>query len=280
MAMLPYPTNTLIFNIDERVLDDSLKLAMKRSWTHVGDLLVRNRAAEGEEPLSHLHVMVKFGNRPYLGGGEEADMYWNERMEQHVRATLRKVSANLVAFNRNQRREGNPVLELAYIEFSFEGGALVLELLTDSNGAVPESCAEIATQVRSALNSGALGTPVRVRVPSAASYAAQAQEAAQAQSESAEAEAAAAAEEETVAPEATVFTEDPALVAEAEAAARAEAQETVSPLEVAPLSEEEWQALYGTPAVDFEVSYSIGEAIDADGSSRQFSVATGEVVTA
>ncbi|WP_302964397.1 hypothetical protein [uncultured Adlercreutzia sp.] len=282
MAMLPYPTNTLIFNIDDRVLDEPLKLALKRSWTHVGDLLVRGHAGEGEAPSNYLHVMVKFGCRPYLGAGEEADANWSERMEQHVRATLRKVSANLIAFNRNQRRDGKPELSLDYIEFSFENGALTLELLTDSNGAVPEECAVVATQVRAALNRGAIGEAVRVRVPAAASYAAQAAEAAE-QAAAEEAERKAAAEEEAAggeeAAEEVVFTEDPALLAEAEAQGEG-AAEAVSPLEVAPLTEEEWEAVYGTPAVDFEVDYAIGEAIDADGASRAFVVATGEAVAA
>lgn len=282
MTMLPYPTNTLIFNIDDRVLDEPLKLALKRSWTHVGDLLVRGRAAEGEAPSNFLHVMVKFGCRPYLGAGEEADANWSERMEQHVRATLRKVSANLIAFNRNQRRDGKPELSLDFIEFSFENGALTLELLTDSNGAVPEACATVATQVRAALNRGDIGEAVRVRVPAMASYAAQAAEAAErARAEAAERKAAAeeeAADSEEAAEE-VVFTEDPALLAEAEAQDEGEA-ETVSPLEVAPLTEEEWEAAYGTPAVDFEVDYAIGEAIDAEGTSRTFVVATGEAVAA
>lgn len=282
MAMLPYPTNTLIFNIDDRVLDEPLKLALKRSWTHVGDLLVRGHAGEGDVPSNFLHVMVKFGCRPYLGAGEEADTNWSERMEQHVRATLRKVSANLIAFNRNQRRDGKPELSLDFIEFSFENGALTLELLTDSNGAVPEDCAVVATQVRAALNRGDIGEAVRVRVPAAASYTAQAAEAAErAAAEAAEREA--AAEEEAAggedAAEEVVFTEDPALLAEAEAQDEGEA-ETVSPLEVAPLTEEEWEAAYGTPAVDFEVDYAIGEAIDAEGTSRTFVVATGEAVAA
>lgn len=278
--MLPYPTNTLIFNIDDRVLDEPLKLALKRSWTHVGDLLVRGRQGEGETPVNFLHVMVKFGCRPYLGPGNEADANWNQRMEQHVLATLRKVSANLIAFNRNQRRDGKPELRLDFLEFAFENGALTLELLPDSNGAVPESCARVATQVRAALNRGDLGAPARVRVPSAASYAAQAAAAA----ERAAAEAAAqevdndAETSDGPEPETVTFTEDPKLVAEAQQAA--DAAETVSPLEVAPLSEEEWEAVYGTPAVDFEVDYSIGEAIDEDGASRQFAVATGEAVAA
>lgn len=285
MAMLPYPTNTLIFNIDDRVLDEPLKLALKRSWTHVGDLLVRGHAGEGDVPSNYLHVMVKFGCRPYLGAGEEADANWSERMEQHVRATLRKVSANLIAFNRNQRRDGKPELSLDFIEFSLESGALTLELLTDSNGAVPEACATVATQVRAALNRGAIGEAVRVRVPATASYTAQAAEAAKrAAAEAAKREA--AAEEEAAsseeAAEEVVFTEDPTLLAEAEAADQVEAADegAVSPLEVAPLTEEEWEAAYGTPAVDFEVDYAIGEAIDAEGTSRTFVVATGEAVAA
>lgn len=278
MAVKPYPTNTLIFTIDETVLDEPMKLALKRSWTHIGDMLVRARPhdeAAGADPVSILHVMVKYGARPYWKAGDEADTNWSERMEQHLRATLRKVSANLVGFNRNQRREGKPELAISAIEFALDGGAFALEFLTDSNGEVPEECAAVATAVRSAVNRGDVGEPVRVRVPSTASYAAQAAAAAAALKAAEAAERAAAEDAEETgegADTAPSFAEDEALAAEIAAEEDAGA---VSPLEVAPLSAEEWEAAYGTPQVAFTVDYAVGEAVDADGASRQFFVATG-----
>ncbi len=44
----------------------------------------------------------------------------------------------------------------------------------------------------------------------------------------------------------------------------------VSPLEVPPLSREEWDALYGTHEADFAVDYHLWRVVYADGSTREF----------
>lgn len=277
MAMKPYPSNLIIFNLDERNFSEEVKLAIIRSWVHIGQVLVRTHAAEDDgEPANFMHVMVKYGTRPYLYSDKVgADENWNERVEHHLLSTMRKVSNNNIAFNRTQRRNGNPEVKLDYIEFELEQGKFTLELKLDSNGAVPLSCAELATEVRAKLNSGEIGQPVRVRIPSAASYGAQANDAAEAKAAAAaaaqaEAERLAAEAETTQEAEEASFTEEPELVAEVEQEEAAQMPD--SPLEVKPMTEEEWEANYGVPKADFVLDYHCAEAIYADGSSKEFSL--------
>ncbi len=292
MAMKPYPSNLIVFYVDGRILDEELKLDIKRSWTHIGEILVRPRpSGKGDEPVcSYVHVMVKFGTRRYLEvDGGESDDNWAQRMEQHLLSTMRKVGSNMVAFNRRRRKYDLPELVLDYIEFELEGGRLTLEYRLDSNGALPTDCARVATDVRTALGAGLLGDPVRVRVPSTRAYREQAEQAARekaAAAERASAEAAVRAEaEERARAEAEEraeeeFMESPEMSAEvaredaeAEAAAKAD-----SPLEVAPLTPEEWEAEYGVRDADFAIDYRVWEAVYADGTAREFDSASGAFV--
>lgn len=294
MAVKPYPSNLIIFYIDERSLDNELTLAIRRSWTHIGDILVRPRpAASEDEPVcNYIHVMVKYGTRRYLPAGDaEADDNWNERVQHHLLASMRKIGNNCIAFNRQQRKTGAPEVPFDYIEFSLEGGKLALEFRLDSNSSLPTSCADIATDIRAALAAGTLGdpSPVRVRVPSRRSYALQAQAAAAAKAEeearAAEEEAArqaAEAEEREEAEEKADerFMESPEMAAEVreEEKEAEEAEEKHSPLEVKPLTAEEWEALYGVPDVDFDIVYDVWEAVYADGTSREYDPEAGAFV--
>lgn len=275
MPSKPYPSNLIIFDLDERVFSEDIKLALIRSWVHIGQILVHTHAAnDGGEPVNFMHVMVKYGTRHYLYSKDtDADENWNERMEHHLLATMRKISNNNIAFNRTQRRNGEAEVPINYIEFELEAGALTLEFLLDSNGALPLSCAGLATEVRQHLNAGELGEPVRVRVPSKASYMAQAQAAAEkkaAEEEAAaQAAAAAAAQEAANTDEAQPdFVEEPALVEEFEQEEAAAAED--SPLEVRPMTEEEWEANYGVLDASFALDYRRAEAIYADGTSTEF----------
>ncbi len=306
MAMKPYPSNLIIFDMANEGFDEELKLDLVRSWTHVGEILVRTHTtSEGETPKNVIHIKVKYGARPYLAAdGGESDANWAERMEQHILSTMRKVSNNLIAHNRRRRREGLAEIPFASMEFELERGAVTFEFLLDSNGAVPTECAHMATHIRAALAAGTLGQAVRVVAPSPEAYSEQAAQAAEERRAREEAEAAAAAEkaaaEEAARQEAEAqaqerFMESPELVqaeqeredaaaqdgadeaAESEdgKAGEAEGEEDpydrrVSPLEVPPLSREEWDALYGTREADFAVDYHLWRVVYADGSTREF----------
>ncbi len=283
MAVTPYPSNLIIFDIDERVLDKPLKLALKRSWTHISDMLVRSHAAEPHaDPCNFVRVMVKYGARRYLAAGDEqADALWSERMEQHLLSTMRNISNNAIAFNRQQRNSKEPELSLDYMEISLESGALVLEFRLDSNASLPVECARIATRIRTELGSGALGSPERVRVPSTRSYAdqalawAQAKEAEEARLSREREEKAAEEEEARKAAEEEAeerFMESPELSARVkdEEDRLEEKDRATSPLEVAPLSSEEWEALYGVKDADFAIAYDIWEVVYPDGSSKEY----------
>ncbi len=287
MAMKPYPSNLVTFYIDERVLDEELKLDINRSWTHLGGILVRPReAAQGEGPRNVVHVMVKFGTRRYLAvDGGESDANWSERIEHHLLATMRNVSSNAVAFNRRRRNAGLPALALDAIQFELEGGRLTLEFALDSNGAVPTDCAAVASAVRDALGTGVLGDPVLVRVPSRRSYEEQVCLARQAKEEAlareAQERAERLAEEQEARREAEKvadeqFMESPELVAEV--AEEERSHKADSPLELTPLSDEEWEALYGAPDPDFAVDYRLWEPVYGDGTSREFDSQTGAFI--
>lgn len=272
MAIKPYPSNIIIFNVDERVLDNDMKLALKRSWTHIGEILIRPHTAnESPDPISFIHVTVKYGTRPYLRSGiEDSDANWTERMEQHLLSTMRKVSSNVVAFNRRQRKYGDPDLAFDFIEFELEAGSLTLEFHLDSNGCLPSSCAGVATEIRDALNTGALGEPVRVKAPSARSYQEQAAAFAEAASTAEPLdEMEEEAEGDDEAQDDLLFVEAPELAAEIE---REEAEEAKkdSPFEVAPLTEEEWELEYGVNEADFAIDYRMWEVVSADGASQEF----------
>ena len=289
MSVKPYPSNLIVFDVCDRDFSEDVKLDVTRSWTHIGEVLVRTHATpEGERPRNVVRVKVKFGSRPYLKvDGGESDENWAERMERHILSTMRKVSSNLVAFNRRRRREGLAELPFASMEFELERGALTLEFLLDSNGAVPAACAHMATDVRAALAEGRLGEAVRVTAPSPRAFEAQ-EEAARAAREAREAEERAHEEERLAAERAAReeaereaeerFMESPELVEEQEkkdaeeAAAReaAEADDRVSPLEVKPLSREEWDALYGVREAEFEVDYHLWQVVSADGAAREY----------
>lgn len=290
MAMKPYPSNLIVFDIADKVFDEELKLDIVRSWTHIGEVLVRTHTTpEGEEPKNVIRIKVKYGCRPYLAAdGGESDANWAERMEQHLLATMRKVSSNAVAHNRRRRREGLAEIAFSSMEFELERGALMLEFLLDSNGEVPTECAHMAGQVRAALAAGELGGAVRVVAPSPSAYAAQAAaaraareaQAAQEQADAADQQAAQAqAAEQAEEQAAERFMESPELVAAEEAreqeqaaeeAAQKAEQGQVSPLEVKPLSRQEWDALYGQREADFKVDYHLWQVVDAQGAKRDF----------
>lgn len=287
MALKPYPSNLIVFDMCTEEFDEELKLDIVRSWTHIGEVLVRTHdTPEGQQSRNVIHIKVKYGCRPYLKvDGGESDANWAERMEQHILSTMRKVSNNLIAHNRRRRREYLPEIRFWSMEFELERGVLMLEFLLDSNGAVPIECAHMASDIRAALAAGELGQAVRVVAPSPNAYADQA-EAARVEREAREAqERAKAVEQEAQEAEARQeaeaeaqerFMESPEMVEaeekreEGTKEERAGEDDRVSPLEVAPLSREEWDALYGVHDADFKVDYHIWQVIDAQGGTREF----------
>lgn len=292
MTVKPYPSNTIIFDVDDRVLDEEMKLALRRSWTHIGEILVRSHTgSEDDKPQSSIRVMVKYGTRPYLkSDGADADANWTERLEPYLKSTIRKIGSNTIAFNRRQRKTGDSEFVPDTLEFVLEGGSLVLEYRLPSNGNLPVSCASIATNVREALNAGVLGEPARIRIPSVRSYELQAARYAQAKAEAEAREAGGpAVEAETAAMPETVaevepaedelaFIESPELV-EAVEEEEAAAAKTDSPFEITPLSEEEWEAEYGDIEADFEIDYSLWDAVFADGTAREFDPSTNQFLS-
>lgn len=279
MAMKPYPSNIIMFYLDDRIYNDDIKLALKRSWTHIGEILVRSyEGAADSSPKNFIQVVVKYGNRAYLRDtNDEAQAHWTERIEQHLLSTIRKISNNVIAFNRRQRKHAEPEIAFDSLVFELESGALSLEYKLDSNGYLPPACAHIATDIREALNAGILGEPTRILIPSPASYQQQERAAAEAKAASeavaASDTAGAEGEQATTAVDndetGELFIEAPELVAEIEQQEALKAKED-SPFEIAPLTEEEWQAEYGVAEADFVLDYRVWEVVSSEGTSCDF----------
>jgi hypothetical protein len=266
-------------NIDERFMNRELKLALERSWAHVGDTIVRTHTSpQDADPYNFIQVLVKYGTRRYLlSADEDADANWTERMEKHLSNTFAKVGNNTKIYNRNQRKGGHDEVAYDHIDLELESGSLVLQFRLDSNSDLPVACAHIATRIRKFLNEGGWGENLRrVIIPSLESY--QQQEAAflerlpqrEAERAAEEQSARQAAEEARIRAEREAeeqFLESPELAQEFEGEQDEEAREKV---EVLPLTAEEWEAAYGFDDADFEIDYRVWELVYEDGSSRVF----------
>jgi hypothetical protein len=285
MTVRPYPSNTIILDIDEGFLDRNLKLALERSWAHVGETLVRTHVSpEDSGPYNAIRVLVKYGTRRYLWStdGEEADANWEERMEKHIANTIHKVGNCNKAFNRNQKKAEEKEVSYDHIVFELESGALSLQFRLDSNSDVPVECARIATEIRKTLNEQGQGEGLkRIIAPSAASYRQQESAFSEAIAEreakrAAEEQAARRAAEEalrTAESEAEeLFLESPELIRQSEE--KQDSGQSREEAEVAPLTAEEWETEYGFDEADFEIDYHIWEFVYEDGSSRLYDSST------
>jgi hypothetical protein len=281
MTVRPYPSNTIILHIDERLMSKELKLALERSWAHVADTIIRTHSApQATDPYNFIHVFVKYGTRRYLlsESSEDADANWNERMEKHIFNTIAKVGNNTKIYNRRQRKGGQKETSFEYLEIALESGALVLEFRLDSNSDLPLECAHIASHIRTIFNRGSFGENLRrVIIPSPESYrqqkAAFLDATAQREAEKAAADEAArlAAQEAREAAESDAeeqFLESPELLREFEEKQKKEGEQEAVVVE--PLTASEWEAEYGFDDPDFEIDYHLWELIYEDGSSRGF----------
>ena len=269
----PVPSLALILDVDERLAQDETRLEVKRCWAHVGSTVLRAHEPSEGEPVNRAEFMVKFGTQKYLRSSDEgADEMWETVIERWLYNMFGKVGNNMKIFNRRQREEGNPELYFDTLDVNLEDDNAIVTVKLDSNSDIAPETAYMLTRVREALNAGLLGEgPYAVGIPSAASYAEQAEAAAIAAAQKAEEEAR-AAEEQRLAEEAA-----------AEAAAQ-EAEENFAPAPdlVAPdpdeLDEEriraELEARYTLPDADFAIDYTRWDVTLPDGAVRELDSAT------
>ncbi len=231
----PHPSMALLLDLDERLVDNDLRLEIDRCYSYLGTPVVRTHQAREGAPENAIRMMVRVGAREYLDStAEGADALWNDSIEHWLLNQVHAVENQMKIFNRRQREEDRDELTFTWLEVELAGGRLTVRLRLDSSCGIDPADSVWVTRVRAALNEGALGEGVvAVQLPSDASYEEQyvaglaalaaRKEAEEAAARAAEEAAAAEAAEAEAAAEATFMT-SPALVAEAEEAAK-EAEE-------------------------------------------------------
>ena len=310
----PHPSMALLLDLDERLVDNDLRLEIDRCYSYLGTPVVRTHPAGEGAPENTIRMMVRVGAREYLDStAEGADALWSDSIEHWLLNQVHAVENQMKIFNRRQREEGRDELTFTWLEVELAGGRLTVRLRLDSSCGIDPADSVWVTRVRAALNEGALGEGVvAVQLPSDASFeqqyvagmAALAARKVAEEEEARAAEEAAAAEaaEAEAAAEATFMT-SPALVAEAEEAAK-EAEEAADivvqariarDLEAAERGElektpeqivaeriaeeahlgEDIQKKYALPEADFPIAFDQWTVIYADGTTRDFDAIRG-----
>ncbi len=310
----PHPSMALLLDLDERLVDNDLRLEIDRCYSYLGTPVVRTHPAGEGAPENAIRMMVRVGAREYLDStAEGADALWNDSIEHWLLNQVHAVENQMKIFNRRQREEDRDELTFTWLEVELAGGRLTVRLRLDSSCGIDPADSVWVTRVRTALNKGALGEGVvAVQLPADASYEEQyvaglaalaaRKEAEEAAARAAEAAAAAEAAEAEAAAEAT-FMASPALVAEAEEAAK-EAEEAADivvqariarDLEAAERGElektpeqivaeriaeeahlgEDIQKKYALPEADFPIAFDQWTVIYADGTTRDFDAIRG-----
>lgn len=305
----PHPSMALLLDLDERLVDNDLRLEIDRCYSYLGTPVVRTHPAGEGAPENAIRMMVRVGAREYLDStAEGADALWSDSIEHWLLNQVHAVENQMKIFNRRQREEGRDELTFTWLEVELAGGRLTVRLRLDSSCGIDPADSVWVTRVRAALNEGALGEGVvAVQLPSDASYEAQyvagmaalaaRKVAEEEEARAAEEAAAAEAAEAEAAAEATFMT-SPALVAEAEEAAK-EAEEAADivvqariarDLEAAERGElektpeqivaeriaeeahlgEDIQKKYALPEADFPIAFDQWTVIYADGTTRDF----------
>lgn len=310
----PHPSMALLLDLDERLVDNDLRLEIDRCYSYLGTPVVRTHPAGEGAPENTIRMMVRVGAREYLDStAEGADALWSDSIEHWLLNQVHAVENQMKIFNRRQREEGRDELTFTWLEVELAGGRLTVRLRLDSSCGIDPADSVWVTRVRTALNEGALGEGVvAVQLPSDASFEQQyvagmaalaARKVAEEEEARAAEEAAAAEAAEAEAAAEAAFMASPALVAEAEEAAK-EAEEATDivvqariarDLEAAERGElektpeqivaeriaeeahlgEDIQKKYALPEADFPIAFDQWTVIYADGTTRDFDATCG-----
>lgn len=268
----PHPSLALVFNVDESLATKENRLEVGRCFGYVACTCVLRARPSGDTGGNTIGFLVQ-GNQRYLHSSDEgADELWDDVIERWLYNQFYNLSNNLQIYNRRQREIEGDELVFDWLDVNLQGGELVCRLRLDSRSAVDPEASGAISQVRDALNSGALGEGVkRVVMPSAASYDAQREAglAAKAQREAEAEEAAAAeAEQEAVAEQEArqaaeqSFTEDEALTDEP-------VEDELARIE------RENEEKYSLQDADFDIDYTVWDVEYADGTLRTYDSAAG-----
>ena len=266
------PSLILRMDLDERLFNDECVSDIKRSYSYVSPSLVQaHKPVDGQRPGNVMRFMIKL-HRPYWDkSNADAEELWQGVMPKWLHNMFAKVSNTITAANNIHAENGEPAFPYHWLELEFGDNAL-MAVKTGSDSSFPAEGVDMVERVRDLMNEGALGEGIAcVRIPSRASYEAQlaAAEAAQAQAEADQAAGVAeeqAAEVDEAAGQEAVAAAD--VVAEGEAAEFAEAGEADAA--------EQPEPAFAAPVLPaFDVDYGTWGIEYADGTVREFDVATG-----
>ena len=81
----PHPSMALLLDLDERLVDNDLRLEIDRCYSYLGTPVVRTHPAGEGAPENTIRMMVRVGAREYLDStAEGADALWSEIGRAHV----------------------------------------------------------------------------------------------------------------------------------------------------------------------------------------------------
>lgn len=250
MAALVRPSLILQVDLDERTCSDEVIAGIKRSYSYVAPTTVATHEP-GEGPARNVMRFRIRLHRPYWDKNDpDAEKLWSGMMPTWLRNMFYKVSSTIVAAAKMSRKQGDPVLEYAWVELEFGDNALVA-VKTADDSSIPEEAVGWVERVRDLMGEGAFGDePLAcVRIPSLASLERQRALAL------AELEAAAAVKTDVVAGD-DVASGDVAADGDVEIV---EAAEAVEAAEVPPIEEPK-----------FAIDYTVWGIEAADGGVREF----------
>ena len=256
------PSLILRMDLDERLFNDECVSDIKRSYSYVSPSLVQaHKPVDGQRPENVMRFMIKLHRAYWDKSDEAAQQLWEGVMPKWLHNMFSKVSNTITAANDVRAENGQPAFPYHWLELEFGDNAL-MAVKTGSDSSFPAEGVDMVERVRDLMNEGALGEGIAcVRIPSRASYEAQlaAAEAAQAQAEADQAAGVAEGQEAVAAAD---------VVAEGEAAEFAEAGEADAA--------EQPEPAFAAPVLPaFDVDYGTWGIEYADGTVREFDVATG-----
>ena len=157
----PHPSMALLLDLDERLVDNDLRLEIDRCYSYLGTPVVRTHPAGEGAPENAIRMMVRVGAREYLDStAEGADALWSDSIEHWLLNQVHAVENQMKIFNRRQREEGRDELFFTWLEVELAGGRLMVRLRLDSSCGIDPADSVWVTRVRAALNEGALGEGV------------------------------------------------------------------------------------------------------------------------
>lgn len=157
-------------NLDERACSDEVIAGIKRSYSYVAPAMVVTHEPDEGPARNIMRFRIRL-HRPYWDKNDPAaEELWSGMMPTWLRNMFYKVSSTIVAAAKMSRRQGDPVLEYAWIELEFGDNALVA-VKTADDSSIPEEAVGWMERVRDLMGEGAFGDepPACVRIPSLAS---------------------------------------------------------------------------------------------------------------